>query len=57
VFADRYRQHRWAPWLAYGLAGLVGFSRISLQSHFPSDVFAGGALGYFISDYVVLRRH
>ena len=57
VFADRYHQHRWAPWLAYGLAGLVGFSRISLQSHFPSDVFAGGALGYFISDYVVLRRH
>lgn len=57
VFADRYRQRWWAPWLAYSLAGLVGFSRVTLQSHFPSDVFAGGALGYFISDYVVLRRH
>ena len=22
VFADRYRNHRWAPWVAYGLAGL-----------------------------------
>lgn len=56
VFADRYRQRRWVPWLAYGLAGLVGFSRITLQSHFPSDVFAGAALGYAVSHYVVLRR-
>jgi membrane-associated phospholipid phosphatase len=56
VFARRYRQHRWAPWVAYGLAGLVGFSRVTLQSHFPSDVFAGAALGYVISHYIVLRR-
>ncbi len=56
VFADRYREHRWLPWIAYGLAGLVGFSRISLQSHFPSDVFAGAVLGYSISHYVALRR-
>ncbi len=55
VFADRYRQHRWAPWVAYGLAGLVGFSRVTLQSHFPSDVFAGAALGYVVSHDVVLR--
>lgn len=55
VFADRYRQHRWVPWTAYGLATLVGFSRISLQSHFPSDVFAGAALGYLIAHYAVLR--
>ena len=56
VFAERYRRHRWVPWVAYGLAGLVGFSRVSLQSHFPSDVFAGAVLGYTISHYVVLRR-
>lgn len=55
VFADRYRRHRWAPWVAYGLASVVGFSRVTLQSHFPSDVFAGAALGYVISHYVVLR--
>ena len=48
VIARRYRQHRWVPWLAYGLAGVVGFSRITLQSHFPSDVFAGEALGCVI---------
>lgn len=56
VFAERYRRHRWVPWVAYGLASLVGFSRVSLQSHFPSDVFAGAVLGYTISHYVVLRR-
>ena len=57
VFADRYRDHRWAPWVAYGLAGLVGFSRVTLSAHFPSDVFAGAALGYVISHYVVDRNH
>lgn len=56
VFAVRYRRHRWVPWVAYGLAGLVGFSRVTLQSHFPSDVFAGAVLGYTLSHYVVLRR-
>lgn len=56
VFANRYHQHRWVPWLAYGLAGLVGFSRVPPQAHFPSDVFAGAVLGYAISHYVVLRQ-
>jgi membrane-associated phospholipid phosphatase len=56
VVADRYRRHCWVPWVAYGLAGLVGFSRVSLQSHFPSDVFAGAVFGYTISHYVVLRQ-
>jgi membrane-associated phospholipid phosphatase len=55
IFAERYRRHRWVPWVAYGLAAVVGFSRISLQDHFPSDVFAGAALGFTISHFVVLR--
>ncbi|MDR3675244.1 MAG: phosphatase PAP2 family protein [Acidobacteriota bacterium] len=55
VFARRYGSHRWVPWVAYGSAGLIGFSRITLQAHFPSDVFAGAAFGYVISRYVVLR--
>ena len=59
IFAERYRKHRWVPWVSYGLASLVGFSRIPLQAHFPSDVFVGAALGYFISRDVVLAggRH
>ena len=54
IFARRYGRHRWVPWVAYGAAGLVGFSRITLQAHFPSDVFAGAAFGYIISRYSVL---
>ncbi|MGH9447242.1 MAG: phosphatase PAP2 family protein [Terriglobia bacterium] len=54
VFAVRYRKQRWVPWLAYTLALVVGFSRITLLSHFPSDVFAGAFFGYLITRYVVL---
>ena len=54
VFAHRYSNHRWVPWVAYGGAALVGFSRVTLQAHFPSDVFAGAAFGYVISRFVVM---
>ncbi len=49
VFAERYPNPGWHRWVAYGLAALVGFSRVSLESHFPSDVFLGAALGYSIA--------
>ena len=54
VIAHRYRNHRWVPWVAYGAATLVSFSRLTQQAHFPSDVFAGAAFGYMISRCVVL---
>ncbi len=56
VVARRYPHHRWVPFVAYGLAGVVGFSRVSLSAHFVSDVFMGGALGYSISRFAVLRQ-
>ena len=55
VFAKRYPKPRWIPWLAYGLAGMVGFSRISLETHFPSDVFLGAFLGYTLGNNAVRR--
>jgi len=55
IFARRYRKHRWVPFLAYGAASVIAFSRITLQSHFPSDVFLGAALGYTVARYDVLR--
>jgi len=55
VVAHRYRTDRWVPYAAYGLAGLVCFSRLSLSAHFTSDVFMGAALGYSISPFAVLR--
>jgi membrane-associated phospholipid phosphatase len=56
VIARRYGGHRWVPFAAYGTAALVGFSRLSLSSHFLSDVFMGGALGYSVSRFTVLRQ-
>jgi len=55
VVAERYRQHRWVPWVVYGLAGAISFSRVPTFAHFPSDVFLGAALGYTITRYDVLR--
>jgi membrane-associated phospholipid phosphatase len=54
VIAQRYGHHRWVPYVAYGLAGAISFSRITGSDHFPSDVFFGGAMGFVISRYVVL---
>lgn len=56
VIARRYGNHRWVPYVAYGLAGVVGFSRATLSAHFVSDVFVGGVLGYSISRFTVLRQ-
>ena len=55
VIAPRYRTHRWVPYVTYGLATVVGLSRLSLSAHFSSDVFVGAALGYSISRFAVLR--
>jgi len=54
VIAHRYRNHRWVPIVAYGVAGAISFSRITSSNHFPSDVFLGGALGFAIARYTVL---
>jgi membrane-associated phospholipid phosphatase len=54
VIATRYRNHRWVPWVSYGFATAVSFSRVTTLSHFPSDVFLGAALGYTITRYQTL---
>lgn len=56
VIARRYGQHKWVPWVAYGVAGLISFSRVPDLAHFPSDVFLGAALGYTITRFDVLRE-
>jgi len=54
VFADRYPRYKWE---AYGLAAFVGFTRLSVQAHNPSDVFAAAFLGYVIAHYTVEHLH
>jgi membrane-associated phospholipid phosphatase len=56
VIARRYGNHRWVPYAAYGMAAIVGFSRLTLSAHFTLDVFMGAALGYSISRFTVLRQ-
>jgi membrane-associated phospholipid phosphatase len=57
IISRRYgARHRWVPYVGYGMAALVGASRLTLSAHFLSDVFMGGALGYSISRYTVLRQ-
>lgn len=44
VFSDHYPQP--VPFIAYSAASLIGLSRIYLDEHYSSDVFAGAALGF-----------
>ena len=56
VIARRYRSHRWVPFVAYGLAGAISFSRVTRSNHFPGDAFFGGAMGFVIARYEVLPQ-
>jgi len=56
VIASRYRKHRWVPWAAYGAATFIALTRLPDQAHFPSDLFMGAALGFSVSQFVVLRK-
>jgi membrane-associated phospholipid phosphatase len=38
--------------LSYGLAGLVAVYRVHDRKHWPSDVFVGSAIGYFVAKQV-----
>jgi hypothetical protein len=43
--------------LVYGAAAGITFSRVAAREHFPSDVVAGGALGYVLGSYVYRAHH
>jgi membrane-associated phospholipid phosphatase len=57
VIAHQYPHPRIIPVIAYGLAATVVFSRVGARQHFPGDVVAGSAMGWFIGDYVYGTRH
>ena len=54
VFSDRYDQP--VPFLAYTTATLIALSRVSLNEHFASDVFAGAALGFTLGKILSFRH-
>ncbi|RDV15519.1 PAP2 family protein [Pontibacter diazotrophicus] len=45
--ASVYREHKLVPPIAYGLATLVGISRVHDNVHWATDVIKGAAVGYF----------
>jgi len=57
IIAHQYPHPRIIPVIAYSLAATVVVSRVGARQHFPGDVVAGSAMGWFIGDYVYGRRH
>jgi len=57
VVAHQYPHPLIIPIIAYGLATTVVVARVGARQHFPGDVVAGSAMGWFIGDYVYGRRH
>ncbi|MBZ5726995.1 MAG: phosphatase PAP2 family protein [Acidobacteriia bacterium] len=57
VVAHQYPHPRIIPILAYGLASTVVIARVGARQHFPGDVVAGSAMGWFIGDFVYGKRH
>jgi len=57
IIAHQYSKHKIVPILVYGVATTVVAARVGARKHFPGDVVAGSALGWFIGDYVYGKRH
>jgi len=56
VFANEYPTPI-VKFLSYGAASAISISRITSLNHFPSDVFIGSTLGYFVGREVYRTRH
>ena len=57
VLAHEYPHKRWVQVLAYSYAAAVVGARLAANKHFPGDVMAGGAIGWFVGDFVYGKRH
>jgi membrane-associated phospholipid phosphatase len=56
VIAENYKEHLWVPITCYGLATLVGLSRLIEDDHWLSDVFVGAVVGFAVGKMVVRTR-
>jgi membrane-associated phospholipid phosphatase len=55
ALAHQYPDKPLLKWGAYGLAATASILRIPARKHFPSDVLAGGTLGYLVGAAVSSR--
>jgi membrane-associated phospholipid phosphatase len=51
-----HAEQPWVTGLSYGLAGLVGLSRVEQRQHFMSDVVASAVIGTFVGRTVVAHN-
>lgn len=54
IFASIYKDKGWVAPFAYGMATMVGLSRIYDNAHWASDVMAGAAVGFLSAKSVLL---
>jgi len=52
LVSHEYKHQPVVSVVAYSLAAVVSVSRVAAQKHFASDIFVGGAMGWFIGRYV-----
>ena len=62
LLAQHFHASVWAALLLYGIALLVGITRVYVGAHYPRDVLAGailgsawGLLGAIVDPYVLIR--
>ena len=48
---QHFRGKKWVPWVAYPLAGLMSFSRVTSGNHFASDAVTGSIIGFSIGHW------
>ena len=53
VFSWYFRDYAAAPYISYGLASLVAWSRVNDSEHWASDVVVGSALGFFTAGKII----
>jgi membrane-associated phospholipid phosphatase len=57
ILTHEYPHKLWLKILVYSYAGGVLGARLAANQHFPGDVLAGAAMGWFTGDYVYGKRH
>lgn len=53
VFATQYKDKKWVAPFAYGMASMVGLSRVYNNAHWASDVMAGAAVGFLSAKAII----